>query len=79
MDINKIPESPWVRAWRLELEAKGKAEAVLAVLTARGIPVTAAQAALVLGCKDRARLDGWLQAVASVASAEQLLGPSKVS
>ncbi|MBI5517048.1 MAG: hypothetical protein HY909_24935 [Deltaproteobacteria bacterium] len=78
VDVNKIPESPWVKAWRLELEAKGKAEgearAVLKVLSARGLAVTEAQAAKVLACQDLAQLDAWLRAVASVPSMEALLG-----
>jgi hypothetical protein len=89
VDINKIPESPWVRAWRLELEAKGKvegkveglseglseglAQAVLAVLAARGLAVTEAQSAKVLGCKDRTQLDAWLRAAVAVTSADEVL------
>ncbi|MBI5518396.1 MAG: hypothetical protein HY909_31785 [Deltaproteobacteria bacterium] len=80
VDINKIPESPWVKAWRLELEARGeargKAEAVLAVLSARGLAVSDAQRARVVACQDRAQLDTWLRAVAAVTSTDELLAKS---
>ncbi|MBI5512751.1 MAG: hypothetical protein HY909_03230 [Deltaproteobacteria bacterium] len=83
VDINKIPESPWVKAWRLELEAKGKvegkAEAVLAVLAARGIAVSDVQSARVLACQHRARLDAWLRVVATVASTDELLATACAS
>jgi hypothetical protein len=82
-----FPESPWVRAWRLELEAtgrskgiaagkaEGKAEGVLMVLRTRGLAVTDAQVAVVRACRDLAQLDGWLCGAVTATSAEALLGP----
>jgi hypothetical protein len=52
-------------------EAKGKAESILAVLAARGIPVSDAVRARILGCNDVATLDAWIRraVVASTAAA----------
>ena len=52
-------------------EAKGKAESILAVLTARDIPVSDAVRARILGCTDGPTLDAWIRraAVASTAAA----------
>jgi hypothetical protein len=41
--------------------AAGRAEGVLAVLSARGLPVSDEQRAQVLACADLAILDGWLR------------------
>ncbi len=51
-------------------EAKGKAESILTFLAARGIPVSDAVRARVLGCHDMATLDAWIRraAVASTAA-----------
>ncbi|MBI5513821.1 MAG: hypothetical protein HY909_08640 [Deltaproteobacteria bacterium] len=81
MTLDDIPDGPALRAWTLELEtkgiekglARGKAEAVLAVLSARGLAATEPQVAAVLGCRDAAVLDAWLRAVASVPSVDALL------
>jgi hypothetical protein len=50
--------------------AKGKAEGIVAVLTARDIPVSAAVRARILGCTDVPTLDAWIRraAVASTAA-----------
>ncbi|HEU4537582.1 MAG TPA: Uma2 family endonuclease [Polyangiaceae bacterium] len=58
-------------------EAKGKAEAVLEVLEARGLSVTAAQRAKVLGCTDLARLAGWLRQAATAEATAALFAPPK--
>jgi hypothetical protein len=52
-------------------EAKGRAEGILAVLAARGIPVSDAIRARILGCTDIETLDAWIRraAVASTAAA----------
>ncbi|MFO0758635.1 MAG: hypothetical protein U0359_19230 [Byssovorax sp.] len=58
---------------RAEGEARGRAEGeakgVLAVLEARGLPVSEAIRARILGCTDVATLDGWLQRAKVLASA----------
>lgn len=53
--------------------AKGKAAAVLAVLDARGIVVSAEARAWILACFDDASLSRWLSRVAAVHSEEELL------
>jgi flagellar biosynthesis GTPase FlhF len=50
-----------------ESQARGKAEAVLAVLAARGIVVSDAQRAGVLACRDLGMLDRWLVQAATAA------------
>lgn len=52
-------------------KAQGKAEDILAVLAARGIPVSDTIRARILGCADTATLDVWVRraAVASTAAA----------
>ncbi|HEY3354415.1 MAG TPA: Uma2 family endonuclease [Polyangia bacterium] len=45
---------------RAEGEVRGRAEALLAIFAARGLPVTAAERARVLGCTDLDRLARWI-------------------
>lgn len=54
---------------KLEGKAEGKAQAILAVLEARGIPVSAAVRERVLGCTDVALLDAWVRRAAVAATA----------
>jgi hypothetical protein len=58
-------------AGRAEGKAEGKAEGVLIFLAARGIPVSEAIRARILGCTDVATLDTWIRraAVATTAAA----------
>ena len=58
---------------KAEGEAKGKRDALLLVLKGRGLTVTRAQRAAILGCEDLARLDGWIAASGTVASVRELL------
>ena len=53
-------------------EAEGKAEGVLDVLSARGLPVSEAQRARVLGCTDVAILGRWLRRAVTAATAEEV-------
>ncbi|MBI4705674.1 MAG: hypothetical protein HY744_31670 [Deltaproteobacteria bacterium] len=64
----------YVAKGRAEGEAKGKAEAVVAVLEARGLDVPAALRQRLGGCTDLAQLDEWLRRAVTVASAAELLG-----
>ncbi|MBI5489373.1 MAG: hypothetical protein HY905_18720 [Deltaproteobacteria bacterium] len=57
---------------RAEGEAKGKAEAILAVLAARGITVPEPLAAKVRACRDPAELDRLLRRAVLVGAAEEL-------
>ncbi|MBI5481959.1 MAG: hypothetical protein HY906_24100 [Deltaproteobacteria bacterium] len=55
-------------------ELKGKAEALLAVLAARGFPPTDEQRERILSCRDLATLDRWVWRAASAASVDEALG-----
>lgn len=57
-----------------EGKTEGKANALLAVLEGRGLPVTAAQRKLVLGCTSDKQLDAWLRVAGTTPSARELLG-----
>lgn len=60
-------------AARSEGAARGKAEAILAVLESRGLAVGKAQREWILGCGDLARLDRWSRRAALVVSTDELL------
>lgn len=47
---------------------------MVAVLEARGLPLTEGQRGVIEGTIDQGVLDGWLCRVSAVASAEELLG-----
>jgi hypothetical protein len=53
----------------LECVARGKAEGILAVLEARGLPVSDAIRTRVLSCEDPATLDAWIRRAAVARSA----------
>lgn len=53
-------------------KADGEATAVLTVLDARGIAVSAEQKERILGCSDVALLERWLRKAVTVASADEL-------
>jgi hypothetical protein len=55
---------------------EGQAQAVLAVLQARGVRVTAPERARVLGCDDPATLDAWIAAAATATSVAEVLAPA---
>jgi hypothetical protein len=54
-------------------KAEGEAEAILLVLRSRGIPVTEEQQSRFAGCADLQQLRTWLERVAAVSSADELL------
>ncbi|AUX47930.1 uncharacterized protein SOCE26_094560 [Sorangium cellulosum] len=56
--------------------AKGRAEAVLAILEARGIAVDDAVRARIVGCTDAATLARWLARAVTATSAEEVLAES---
>jgi predicted transposase YdaD len=62
---------------RAEGEAKGKAQAILAVLEARGLAITDAQRAAVVGCTDVEQLERWVRQAATVKTAEALFAATK--
>ncbi|MBI2571007.1 MAG: hypothetical protein HYV63_28715 [Candidatus Schekmanbacteria bacterium] len=55
-------------------EARGRAEAVLAVFEARGLPVTPKQRSQVVSCRDLAQLDRWLRRAITASSVAEALG-----
>jgi hypothetical protein len=57
-------------------EAKGKANAILQFLEARGVAVNPAQRQEVLGCSDPDRLDRWLRRAAFATSADEVTSES---
>ncbi|WP_432185093.1 hypothetical protein [Streptomyces tendae] len=64
---NSIVEESW-----LEGRAKGKAEAVLHILKARGIEISGSVRKRVTECTDLDALETWLDRSLSVARAEEL-------
>jgi hypothetical protein len=81
MNAIKVVERPEVTQFIHELEARGeargkaegKAEALLTILSARGLTVTDAQRAVVLGCTVDATLDRWIRAAVTAARVDELL------
>jgi hypothetical protein len=57
---------------RAEGEARGKAEAVLGILAARGIDVPDDARARIAACDDLDQLDAWLDRVATANTIEEL-------
>lgn len=66
----------WEAAAEARGEARGKAEALLSVLEARGISVGSAQREEILRCADLDRLSGWLARAAVASSVEEALADS---
>jgi len=54
--------------------AKGKAEAVLCVLQARGLRVSSVDQRRITDCRDVAQLDEWIRLAARVESVAELFG-----
>ena len=86
MDLSKIPQRPAVRKFLeafgyAEGEAQGKAageaqgsrNALLAVLEARGLGVSAEERAAVEACTDLAQLDRWVRRAATAGSTREVL------
>jgi hypothetical protein len=59
---------------RQEGRQEGRAEAVLTVLDARGVALTADERAQVLACADVSTLDAWLRRAVMAKTAEDVLG-----
>lgn len=53
-------------------KTEGKAESILAILTARGIAVSPAQRQEILSCRDLDRLNRWLERAALASSADEI-------
>jgi hypothetical protein len=65
-------QSDFARRYVAEGEAKGKAEAVLAVLAARGLAIPDAVRARVMACADDGVLDAWIRRAVVVASSDAI-------
>ena len=63
----------FVAEGRTEGKAEGKREALLMFLEGRGLSITRAQRAAILACDDLAKLDRWIAASGTAASAAELL------
>ena len=59
---------------RTEGLAEGERKALLTLLGARGLPVSAEERAAIDGCKDPAKLDHWIVRAVSAGSAAEVLG-----
>ncbi len=53
-------------------QAKGRAEALLAVLEARGLRASEEARARILACADATQLDAWIRKAVSIAAVEEL-------
>jgi hypothetical protein len=58
---------------KAEGEAKGKAEAIIAILETRGVEVTESARARILGCTDLTKLDAWLTRAVMAKSAREVI------
>ena len=75
LNFRELPYAKSVyREGRAEGRAAGKAESVLTILEARGVPVSKALRSKILACTDSAVLDKWLRRAASATSALDVLG-----
>jgi hypothetical protein len=67
-------DSPPYYRGKVEGKAEGKAEALLRVLAARNLALTAEQRQAVLACQDQAQLERWLDASVTAPSVAALFG-----
>ncbi|HEY3356065.1 MAG TPA: hypothetical protein VGQ83_22625, partial [Polyangia bacterium] len=59
---------------KAEGQAEGKAQALLTILSARGLALAPAQRARILACRDLAQLDRWIARAVTAPSVAQALG-----
>lgn len=79
MDVDKVPETKASRAFRLFFEARGKREALFAVLAARGLSPTKEERASIAALTDVAVLDRCVQAAVTAASVGAVLAGAGTS
>jgi hypothetical protein len=72
---NREYKSNFARRYFGEGKAEGKAEAVLAILAARGIDVTEQARGRISGCTDLAQLESWVRRAAVARSVDELFAP----
>ena len=63
---------------KMEGKAEGKQEALLAVLEARGLRISRAERAMVVGCTDLSTLDHWLARAVAAATTKDVLARDPV-
>jgi hypothetical protein len=68
-----VCESDFARKYVAEGKTEGKAEALSAILGARGLSVSEELRQRILACRDAAALDRWIARAATAASIEQAL------
>jgi hypothetical protein len=62
---------------RVEGRVEGKVEAILAVLAARGLPVSQDVRAVIEACRDVARLDAWIARGVTANTAREMLATTR--
>lgn len=65
-------KSEFARKHFREGEARGRAESILLILDARGIPVSAEQRARIMANRDSEKLRGWMERSVTIQGAEEL-------
>jgi hypothetical protein len=78
-EMASAPNTPYVSEFARRItqsHLQGMAQAVLSVLQARGVRVTASERARVLGCDDQATLDAWIAAAVTATSVAEVLAPT---
>ncbi len=73
VDAMAASGQPAIRRRDIEAEARGKADAILQILDARGLSPDPLQQATILGCSDIPRLDQWLRKAAIATAADDIL------
>ncbi len=75
MTPERIPMSAAALKFKAAIQADGKHRAILLVIGARGLVVTAEEQATIEGCADPATLDGWIVKAATAGSVAEVLAP----
>jgi hypothetical protein len=65
-------QSDFAKRFIAKGEAKGRAEALLTMLEARGLRVSDEARARILACTEAAQLDAWVRKAVSVGSIDEL-------
>jgi flagellar biosynthesis/type III secretory pathway protein FliH len=77
--VRELAEAKWAEGraeGKAEGETAGQIRGILALLAARGIPVSTEARAHIDACKDGATLDRWIVLAATAASVEEVIAAS---
>ena len=66
----------WAESLKAEGEAKGRTEAILDILTGRGLVLAEPAREQIMKCRDLATLRSWTLRAVTVASADELITPA---